>query len=214
MKFFPKFTLICSTAAFFMLFIYRRIVDEVDQFSEIGYGEKICIFPKLNAWDPTISEYVKHPARLDCNGVQPYLTFIDDYGVLTLNDTETKLLHNQNYSEIKCFYRTFDRGPKDDEIAYDKQIELIIPTKLSKDLVEVKCTAKNDRGNHIEDFYFNLHAHPVEKQERLFKQPSEQSLSVLLMAIDSISYSMFKRNMPMTYDYVTKEMGMIMFESK
>lgn len=172
-----------------------------------------CEFPKLDAWDPSILQYVQHPAPLNCAQMQPYLTFVDMNGILQFNKTELAHLKKKKYT-VKCFYQTFDMSSVNKSTEYDSEIELINATTLVKNMVQVHCSAKNKSGQEIKMFYFNLHAHPTAPKPNKFDKPSENQLSVLLMSIDSMSLSMMKRNMPLTYEYVTKEMGMIVLESK
>lgn len=185
--------------------------DDDDNFFE----PKICEFPELNPFDPTILEYVKHPSPFHCEKIQPFLTFVDYDGFLRFNETEIALIQNTSIIDIKCYYKTFDRKPGSDDNAlqYDEQKLLETPTKLAKDFVDVNCTAKNLNGEFMPNFYWNLHAHPSLREDNYFAHPTENQLSVLLMTIDSVSYSAFKRNMPLTYNYVINEMKMFMLES-
>uniref|UniRef100_A0A915HFL5 Uncharacterized protein n=1 Tax=Romanomermis culicivorax TaxID=13658 RepID=A0A915HFL5_ROMCU len=63
-----------------------------------------------------------------------------------------------------------------------------------------------------EKVYWNIHAHPANKSDRIFNSPTDTQLSVLLLGIDSLSYSMFRRRMPLTNDYIVNNMGMHMFK--
>lgn len=173
-----------------------------------NYSDDIkCKVPKLDPWDPSIFDLIEHPKNLTCPQVQPFMTYVDYDGFLRINITETKSI---GYP-FKCNYRTFDRrlGLDDNAIAYDKPKVLLKAIKLDKDTVEVICKYENSTA-----FYFNIHAHPVKSVERIFAEPTESQLSVLLFMIDSTSYSVLQRNLPLTYNYTKNVMGMKYFNGE
>lgn len=195
-------------------FFNGSFVEIVDNINDTVEG---CLFPDLNPLDPTILEYISHPTRVKCKKMQPYLTFIDADGYLQYNETEyEKYSKEKNYTNIKCVYKTFDRslGQDDNDWSYATEQKLTRPVKLTRDMVEVSCTAENAKGKKDDKFYYNLHAHPAARDKSVFAKPGKDELSVLLMTIDSVALSVLKRNMPLTYDYVTNNMGMFMFQRK
>lgn len=175
-------------------------------------SKETCEFPKINPWDPTILQYIKKPSSIVCSEDQPYLTYVDNNGILQFNKTEVSSLINENIIDIICYYQTFDRDPTSSDvnaIKYDTKVKFILSVKLEKDFVVVECSTKNSPK-----FYFNIHTNRASKSSaKNFSKPSDTQLSVLLMTIDGLSYSLFKRSMPLTNEYVTKTMGMIMMES-
>lgn len=171
-------------------------------------GEKYrCIIPKLNPWDPSIEKYIKHPNGMNCRKVQPFMTYVDYNGYLRLNETETASIKQS----FKCMYQTFDRGEGSDDsvIKFDDEIKLENNTKLTKNNVEVKCYYSNNRK-----FYYNVHAHPAPIEDKNFTKPTEDQLSVLFFLIDSVSYSAFQRNLPLTYNYTKNVMGVKFLKGK
>lgn len=51
-----------------------------------------CILPTYDLYDPSILQYVKkHPAPINCEQLQPYLTYMDWNGNLYLNQTELSI---------------------------------------------------------------------------------------------------------------------------
>lgn len=226
-KIFSKFGITVFSITFLFGFLtYRNLLDYYSTadryFVEFKNGSKqavkkiSCKFPELDPWNSSIMNLIDHPKPLRCNQIQPYLTFIDAKGYLKFNETELLKLKRKNLTDIKCLYRTFDRayGDKDNEIAYDAIMELTKPTKLSKDLVEIQCTGFDKLSKNLTKFYFDLLAHPTDIHNEQFARPTETRLSVLFMTIDSISYSMFRRHMPRTNEYLTNKMGMFMMKSK
>lgn len=179
-------------------------------------NETGCLFPDLDPWDATIKAYIKHPSKVQCKIVQPSLSFIDDKGYLQYNESEYEsYIKTKNYSDLKCAYRMFDRslGMDDNDWSYATEKALEKPVKLSRDMVEVKCWAETSKRKKV-NVYTNIHAHPAARDSRIFAKPTESQLSVLMMIIDSVSLSVLRRNMPLTYDYITSKMGMVMFKSE
>lgn len=168
-----------------------------------------CQVPKLNPWDPMILKGIFHPKSMSCKKVQPYLTFIDDDGYLRLNETESKYVLEENNRTFSCYYLTFIRRPIsiDSRIQYDDELQLTKPTRLKRDYVRVECYwgKKTDDSDR---FYFNLHAHPSQSRNvSLFNEPTEDQLSVFVYLLDSVSYSSFQRNLPLTLNYTSNVMG-------
>lgn len=166
-----------------------------------------CKVPQLNPFDQSISKFVYHPRDLKCKKIQPDITFIDMNGYLRFTDQAQQFL-NESVLKFFCHYRTFDRnvGYDDNAIGYSQEIVLVEPVKLTEDSVEVIC--KMDDIN----IYHNIHAHPAEREDRIFAKPNDQQLTVLMFYIDSVSYSVLQRNLPSTFDYTKNVMKMVYLE--
>lgn len=176
-----------------------------------------CMFPNVDPFDPTILKLVKHPKPVSCTKVQPYLTYIGLDGYLKINQSEIDALKIYlNISKVECYYGMFDRpsGSNDESFKFTLSERLQKPVRLKMDMVKVICSGVNGSEHATDNLYSNLHAHPAKKQNKTFAKPTEKQLSILLQVIDSVSFSVLKRNMPLTYNYITKNMGMIMFKSK
>lgn len=176
--------------------------------NKINEEQFACKAPTLNPWDPTIIKFINHPKPIKCDYVQPFLTFVDDEGYLRLNKTEENNILKINITFI-CQYSTFDRkfGGNDEDIQFDDEIVLKTSIKLTKDTVSVKCKYAHNN----EQFYWNVHAHPVNMEELIFALPSEKQLTLLFQLIDSTSHSALQRNLPLTYSVTKDVMGMKYF---
>lgn len=166
-----------------------------------------CRVPKLDPWDPSIEQWIKHPGPVQCSQVQPYMTFMDDEGFLQLNETEVANMRSENL-QFNCSYWTFDRntGSDDESIWYDAEMLLVNRTQLSKDNVEVVCKYENGT-----EFYWNVYAYPVKREDLTFAKPTEDQLNVLFFIVDSVSNSAFQRNLPMSYNYSKNAMAVTFF---
>lgn len=217
-KIFYKLFVILIFVRFLSIFVIEDVYNRYWRL-EFNYyklnAPGLCTFPKLDPYDPSILKYIQHPQYIQCLHPQPYLTYIDYDGYLRFNETEIEnYFENKSYSDLRCFYKTFDRGETDTETKFHPERQLISPTTLDKDLVEIVCTLRGERSNARKNYYYDIHAHPAKRINQSYAEPTEKQLSVLFMQIDSMSFSSFKRNMPLTHDFVTKEMGMIMMNSK
>lgn len=169
--------------------------------------EDFCKVPNLDPWDSTILEFVTHERLLWCVQVQENMTFIDMDGYLRIN--ETGIYFFKVFKEpFICHYRTFGLGSRDGEVSYSQDQILTDPVKLKEDYVEVVCKQNND----TDEFYRNIHIHPVPKENRTFGTPNEDNLTVLIFYLDSVSYSVMQRNLPATYNYTKNVMKMTYFE--
>jgi len=147
-------------------------------------------------------------------------------GFLRLDGSQLKQLEQRLSTEIHCFFQAFDRqADRDDEISYSAEIRLIADKAVRPDDNSVKVYCKSSGKNNGDDarlVYENYHAHPQlaivrkqneERRRPPFAKPDDENLSVLLMGIDSVSLSMFKRLMPATADYLASQMQMFFFTS-
>jgi len=138
---------------------------------------------------------------------------VDDNGFLKIN---TSILPEKNSRKSYCTFQEFGPSLGDPNVLnFSKKENWTIPVKISRGAVKVEC----EDGNGTV-FHQNLHAYPerwkVEKFETLARNKSkigDNQLSVLLLIIESVSMSEFRRQMPASLDYVEKEMGMVLFKS-
>lgn len=180
------------------------------------YQDLACKFARPDPWDPSIRRYIEHPRSIECNRVQEFdLSYMTDDGYVRINQSEWNRANKKYEGRFWCVCRTLDRPlsyTSDDNklvLGYKERLEPDYPLRMASDAVLVVC--KDDAE---EDFYLNIHAHPITCAKRDFqdldKTPEDQ-LSVLMMVIDSVSLSALKRNLPSTYKYLTEEMGFYVF---
>lgn len=167
--------------------------------------EVTCEFPRLDPWDPSIYKYIWHEREFKCPRIQPYLTYIDDQNFLHINRTEADLIKDDFF----CSYATFEQSMKGDNgrmnISKVELIEVENPKPIDKDYVFVQC--KFDRKL----LYENVHA-TISNLSKEFHLETEDQLSVLMILIDSTSLSMFRRNLPRTYELIADKMGFHVFQ--
>lgn len=195
--------------------VFENVSKYVNEVKSVNVDDVVaCKIPQLNPWDPLILKGIKHPKNLSCEQVQPFMTYVDDYGFLRYNETEKRQLENDNQN-FTCFYYTFDRlnDTEDSLVEYGDEQILIQPVTLDKDFVEVKCVY-NSTDNDENVFYGNLHAHPSDKKDRKFSVPTNDKLSVLMIILDSVSNSALQRNLPLTFNYTANVMGMKYLKGK
>uniref|UniRef100_A0A915L6J8 Uncharacterized protein n=1 Tax=Romanomermis culicivorax TaxID=13658 RepID=A0A915L6J8_ROMCU len=182
--------------------------------SNVQTVDKACHFPDLDPWHPSLADFITNETvRVSCPQTQANLTYIDTQGFLIFNESQfeefvywlnVKAEDEENATlpfSVNCFYWTFDRAPGLD----DNNVFRIVKTFQNCNFYVSDTTD--------EKVYWNIHAHPANKSDRIFNSPTDTQLSVLLLGIDSLSYSMFRRRMPLTNDYIVNNMGMHMFKT-
>lgn len=135
---------------------------------------------------------------------------------MKLDQTVFKSLQNRYQSDaITCSCVEFRKpigGASDEKIEFFNPRPLIVSkimTGFSSDTIEVTC--KTSTGSVV---YINLHTIPSLNLVPRFVKNTDSKLSVLLLGLESISLSEFRRRMPLTFDYITKNMSMFIFNSK
>lgn len=172
--------------------------------------EATCKVPQLDPWDPKIRSQISHKRNIECKILQPYLSYINDRNELVLNVTELIRLNISKTSDYKCWYQLLDRGNGSNDNSIErspvKSIKEGEAHTLITDTVEIVCVYNNETQK-----YENIHA-LVPKREA--KRPVRDSeLSVFLLAVDSTSLSMFRRSLPLTFEYMTKVMDFRLMRS-
>lgn len=168
----------------------------------IGYFK--CKLPILDPWDRQIQKHLKHPRKIDCVELQPYLSAIDSNNRLFLNKSQFAALNIVEPSDYKCWFIPFDRGngTNDDKIVERDRCEIKLgETKtIPTDQVYVNCNYANSTK-----LYTNVHALVPDRKTK--KRERNTELSVFLFTIDSLSSSMFDRSLPLTRKFLFETMG-------
>lgn len=172
--------------------------------------EATCKVPQLDPWDREIRSQIYHHRKINCEIIQPYFTYINDMNELVLNKSEFVRLKILKPSDYKCWYQLLQRGSGNNDNLIEalpiKYIEVGQSHKMVTDAVKVTCVYFNKTRQ-----YENIHA-LVSK--RSAKKPTRDSeLSVFLLVVDSTSLSMFRRSLPLTFEFMTRVMGFNLMRS-
>ncbi|XP_050522148.1 uncharacterized protein LOC126894884 isoform X2 [Daktulosphaira vitifoliae] len=168
-----------------------------------------CQFPILHPFHASILKYVFIPKPIRCMERSYRLTFIDmNTGLLQFNKSGFKESgYSLKSNGLKCNYQEIYRPKNDDfHVIYGPQIPIIDLHEPQTDFVFVSCV--NFIGLTV---YSNFHAYARRRPEvRKFKNHDE--LGVAVIGIDSISRLNFMRQMPKSYNFLTKEIdGDVMY---
>lgn len=162
-----------------------------------------CVLPRIHPFDDSIWPYFTNTRSIKCRSGLGYFTFVDEMGLLQYNHTA---ISNAGYKYINCMYQNIKRKPGiDDSIEYtDKQILPPEGIFMKTDFVFVTCS--NFYGVNI---YSAIHLHV--RNVKSGKRSSDNSFSVLIFGLDSMSRLSFIRLLPNTYHYLTKNMKSFVF---
>ncbi|CAI4223996.1 unnamed protein product [Auanema sp. JU1783] len=156
-----------------------------------------CDVPHLNAWDPSISQFIKQWPPLKCRQTQYDLSDYTANGTLYLRNDQIKLLD----LSIECNYRCYHKQTgTDDYLAYDDWIELKQPVQLQCEFVEVQCRRTVLPHNTI---YSNNHNRIVVNEHKKMDE-AQFKPNVIIFVLDSVSHSNFKRSLPKSLDVLKK----------
>lgn len=168
-----------------------------------------CQLPRVHPFDESILNYLSLPRIIKCNERQPSLTYIDENGMLQFNESAA----NQNQfklSELFCYHQEVVRD-NDMKISYGRKIEMTINgSTVTSDFVFVSCTDYS--GFSV---YSNIHCHVVVKDKwlsnRVHNPKRPPNHNVLIIGIDSISRLSFIRQLPETYQFLSKQLNAFIF---
>ncbi|CAD5224334.1 unnamed protein product [Bursaphelenchus okinawaensis] len=154
-----------------------------------------CTIANPDPWDETVLPYIEYPGPLQCQQVQPPLTYLHSR-ILHLNKTA---LQEAGYSEdaIRCQFRCF-RWKSDYETQYDDWNDLN-SNPIDCEFIEVSCSRKLLPIS----IYSQYHAQAISR----VNTPSNDHYSVTLFVIDSISQSHFKRGLNQTLSVLQSQYG-------
>ncbi|EGT60280.1 hypothetical protein CAEBREN_16082 [Caenorhabditis brenneri] len=173
-----------------------------------------CVVRPPDPWDQSILEYVlddgSKPIQLACEDakVQPELTFLDENGVLHINSSAVQ----QNDLDVECQYRTYDKTVGDDEkLMYSKWISFNTSAKIDEEFVEVSCQRTWFPRTRV---YSNNHNQIKRISQSSQKQSSLSSTkaSVVIIVLDSVSHSNFRRTMNKTLEALNTHYGSFIFD--
>ncbi|KAF1751610.1 hypothetical protein GCK72_018164 [Caenorhabditis remanei] len=172
-----------------------------------------CVVRPPDPWDQSILEYVlddgSRPVQLACRDakVQPELTFLDENGVLHLNSSAV----NESGLEVECQYRTYDKLDGDDEkLIYAKWISFNKTAKIDAEFIEVSCQRIWFPRTRV---YSNNHNQikPIPRQSQKQFTPAPKA-SVIIIVLDSVSHSNFRRTMNKTLEALHTHYGSFIFD--
>jgi hypothetical protein len=119
-----------------------------------------CNFPKLDPYDASIRKYISKPNPLICKRIQSDLTYLDDRGILRVNETEMK---SSGYTDLECSARCFDQntGVDDDTPRFGEWVRFEKQSSMGCQFVEVSlrfsllsCESSASFLQVLKQFYF------------------------------------------------------------
>uniref|UniRef100_A0A914YB69 Uncharacterized protein n=1 Tax=Panagrolaimus superbus TaxID=310955 RepID=A0A914YB69_9BILA len=171
--------------------------------TEFYTPKQACRFPVLNPFDPSILKFIQHPPPLKCSRLQPELTYAKKNKVyleetLAFKHELTKLQYQYfrraNGSDSSIFYNPWKSFPSSGELSLSHWSGVVL------------------KGTYNKTFsYSNIYASIEPLYDRSKDKEDVQAEgyrpNVVIIGIDSVSRSNVIRNLPLTYKYLTQEIG-------
>lgn len=172
-------------------------------------SDQKCQLPRIHPFDQSILGYLSPTRTIKCKERQHSFTFIDEQGVLRLNETTLKVNQYQ-VEDIICNYQEITRND-DFSVNYGENTPLSVNgSTVNSDFVYVSCTDSSGFA-----LYSNVHCHvvPGTKWEIHSKTRTKYSTAynILIIGIDSLSRQSFIRQLPETYEFLTKKLNALVF---
>ncbi|XP_063432689.1 uncharacterized protein LOC134714916 isoform X1 [Mytilus trossulus] len=183
-----------------ILYGFKLHVENDVQFNfiNINTNEK-CEIPKVNPFDESILPFFWKPNPIVC-AENTELVYIDDDEMIHIYKNRTKGKH------IECYYQSVIRKEQsDDEVLFGTSVWFNVSSsaKMESDFAKVVCVFE---GKNI---YERLHYH-IKQKQKYFKSDND-SFSVLIFGIDSMSRLAAIRELPKTLTYLEKTLGAYVF---
>jgi hypothetical protein len=179
--------------------------------------ERSCHFPKLDPFDPAISEFIKKPPPVDCEAQYPprFRTNLDNQLI--------PIKGNYTHSNETCCYKVVSRDKESDHnIRYSKKcypLSLTDSTDIppEHEFISLKCSQgpiSSSASTTHKDMFAFVHLKPevearVEECERQRRshRGEDHRLNVLIIGLDAQSHMNFIRQMPLTHEFLTQKLG-------
>ncbi|VDI07058.1 Hypothetical predicted protein [Mytilus galloprovincialis] len=185
-----------------LLFLYgfKLYIENGVQFNFINiHSNEKCEIPKVNPFDESILPFFWKPNPIVC-AKNTELVYIDDDEMIHINKNRTKGRH------IECYYQSVIRKQlSDDEILFGTSVWFNVSRSalMESDFAKVVCVFE---GKNI---YERLHYH-IKKKQKYFKS-DQDSFSVLIFGVDSMSRLAAIRELPKTLTYLEQKLGAYVF---
>lgn len=168
-----------------------------------------CKIPKLDPWDPSVSNLIQLLGSYVCCG-PPLLLYSDINGSIHLNESVLLFHYDRRPYHINCSYRAFFRAHEwpnyPYEAAYTKgdvfDLEFGVP--LDEEFVGVTCDLQTEELYY--QYFAFPHLKPDIEEDRHNKTPPEHRLNIILVGIDSISKLNFLRHFKKTRAFLKDTM--------
>ncbi|KAL3859694.1 hypothetical protein ACJMK2_009903 [Sinanodonta woodiana] len=197
--------LLCLTVVFFTIFMISTvIVTDETHYMLLSNHNATCKLPVTDPFDPSIMKYIYEPDPIVCSQFPP-LMYVDTSGILRIN--QSTLMH---YGlDLFCMYQSIERLD-DSDIRFGPEVKFEPPVFLPHFYFRVIC--RNGKSKVVYDnLHFNFWCN-IKNETKSFGVETEESLSIFVFGLDSLSRSQTIRKLPKTYEYMTKKLNIYDFK--
>ena len=180
---------------------------------------RVCAFPQIDPFDPSIEKYLKRKPPLNCSSNVPNVVYLHEEEI-KIDSVKLKAAMKLTNSSGKlgfCQYKVLQRKAKSD---HSVKIDFTSPSfqksiKLKKSDEDIKVECFDTKNKTISRSYFTVLRLDPEKEQvhsdsykvHIDKNSPAETLSILMIGIDGFAKQHFARAMPKTRDFLMKELG-------
>ncbi|XP_066157418.1 uncharacterized protein [Euwallacea fornicatus] len=168
-----------------------------------------CRIPEMHPFDASVKKFVFSPPPLSCAKDQPPSIFYNNLTTLIMNDTSLPFYNVSNTNELVCCYEPFFRREPEDsdddyQVDYSGNCTRIVAgeTDIESEFVKVTC-----KGSNGETLYTDLFSFVPVKTNSSSKGSLKPN--VLIIGLDAVSRVNLHRQMPKTYEYLSRDLSAI-----
>lgn len=166
--------------------------------------ENLCKYGILHPWEESIMDYLRDVSNLTCDKILPDIIKFQDGKISVDRDK----VGNELNMSIACKYRPIGGAlwpKKNVPIPIGEWVTITEEaSSVLYDQIEVECYGSN--GNNTQLVYKFALAHVIPKDDKTFEKSTEDMLSLNIIEMDSVSRNAFQRHMPISFEYLTKNM--------
>ncbi|KAL1439114.1 hypothetical protein MTO96_047570 [Rhipicephalus appendiculatus] len=181
-----------------------------------------CSLPLYNPYHWIVKRYFAENATYDALCASRNLTvFVQDLDRFTIDSEALRRGYNVSYRDIRCYYREVFRDNNasvpDTSIVFGPLAPLTNGTRVDAEYVQISCETKGSLL--LEDYFFvprpkkRLHesVHGPARNEAAPSWKTNNSMSVLILGLDSTSRMNFHRHMKRTRKFLKQDLSAFEF---
>ena len=199
---------------------YYEVLESLSNFNYYGNisltrNDTICQIRKLDIWDSKIKDRLKKNAVYNKCTKHPPLSYVFQ-NTVNINQTVNETFYSGKIT--KCEIAPVIRSAmKNDNYVLGEYRELNEPLIVIDDFVKIRCMAKNETSKNNSNSSINYilayeYVHAFIQKENKKKIDSGKKINVLILIIDSVSQSSFKRALPKSFEFLKQFDNFFIFE--
>ncbi|XP_074658226.1 uncharacterized protein LOC141911152 [Tubulanus polymorphus] len=164
-----------------------------------------CVLPHFVLNPPEMANIFRKLPKFNCDTDEKDWVYVRR-GFFTIDQSAVR-----KHGHLTCDYTPVVRGANDYAIASAPTIRNVRNgTAVQADFIEVTCIAAD--GTKYRNLHLGIAHRPAIKRRPIKLQNNSLSADILMFGFDSVSRMTWTRQLPLTYEYLVKELGSIVLE--